>query len=117
MDDRLPFRVGTSLPFEGRAVVALAGEIDLFTAPHFDEALVGVIDAGARRVVVDLSEVTFIDSTAVGVVIGGVRRLRAVGGAIDIVCPSENIRRILELVGLDRVVTIHASRQEALSAA
>ena len=63
------------MPAAGRAVVALQGEVDLCTAPQFKEALLRGINDGARRVIVDLSEVSFIDSTVLGVVIGGVRAL------------------------------------------
>ncbi len=55
---------------EGRHVVAVRGEIDLFTAPELKKTLADAIENGAARVVVDLSETTFLDSTALGVLIG-----------------------------------------------
>ena len=75
------------------------------------------IDEGATRVVVDLAKVTFIDSTALGVVVGGVKGVRAHGGSLDMVCDDENIRRIFEITGLDRILGMYRSRQEALGAA
>jgi len=95
-------------------VIELGGEVDLYTAPEFKERMVKIIDGGKKRVVVDLSKATFIDSTTLGVLVGGVKRLRPNGGALTIVCTDQNICKIFEITGLDRVFTIHATREEAL---
>jgi anti-sigma B factor antagonist len=96
-------------------VIALAGEVDLYTAPEFKQQLLDVIGQGARHVVVDFSDTTFIDSTALGVLVGGVKRLRTNGGQLSLVCSDRNITKIFEITGLDRVFTIHATRDEAVS--
>jgi anti-anti-sigma regulatory factor len=72
---------------------------------------------GARRVIVDLSKVTFIDSTALGVLVSGAKRVRPRNGNLDIVCADENIIRIFEITGLDRIFGIYPSRGEAVKAA
>ena len=97
-------------------VIELGGEVDLYTAPEFKERMVQVIDDGKKRVVVDLSQATFIDSTTLGVLVGGVKRLRPSGGSLALVCTDQNIQKIFEITGLDRVFPIHASREEALTA-
>jgi len=97
-------------------VIALGGEIDLYTAPEFKERMVELIDGGKRYIVVDLSEATFIDSTTLGVLVGGVKRLRPSGGALALVCTDQNIGKIFEITGLDRVFPIHPSRDDALGA-
>jgi anti-sigma B factor antagonist len=96
-------------------VIELAGEVDLYTAPEFKERMVQVIEEGKKHVVVDLSKATFIDSTTLGVLVGGVKRLRPEGGSLTLVCTDQNICKIFEITGLDRVFTIHGSRGEALS--
>ena len=96
-------------------VIALGGEVDLYTAPEFKERLLELIDGGKSRVVVDLSKATFIDSTTLGVLVGGVKRLRPTGGSLSLVCTDQNITKIFEITGLDRVFPIHKSRDEALS--
>ncbi len=96
-------------------VIELGGEIDLYTAPEFKERMVELIDAGKKHIVVDLSTATFIDSTTLGVLVGGVKRLRPSGGALALVCSDQNITKIFEITGLDRVFAIHATREEALS--
>ena len=95
-------------------VISLGGEVDLYTAPEFKERMVQVIEDGKKRVVVDLSEATFIDSTTLGVLVGGVKRLRPAGGSLSLISTDENITKIFEITGLDRVFPIHSSRDEAL---
>jgi anti-sigma B factor antagonist len=97
-------------------VIELGGEIDLYTAPEFKERMVALIEDGKKRIVVDLSAATFIDSTTLGVLVGGVKRLRPTGGTLALVCTDQNITKIFEITGLDRVFPIHASRDEALTA-
>ena len=97
-------------------VIELGGEVDLYTAPEFKERMVELIESGKKRIVVDLSQATFIDSTTLGVLVGGVKRLRPAGGSLALVCTDENITKIFEITGLDRVVPIHASRDDALAA-
>ena len=97
-------------------VIELGGEVDLYTAPEFKERLVQVIEDGKKQLVVDLSKATFIDSTTLGVLVGGVKRLRPAGGSLALVCTDENITKIFEITGRDRVFPIHGSRDEALQA-
>jgi anti-sigma B factor antagonist len=96
-------------------VIELGGEIDLYTAPEFKERMVELIDGGKENIVVDLSKATFIDSTTLGVLVGGVKRLRPKGGSLALVCTDQNISKIFEITGLDRVFAIHATREEALA--
>ena len=97
-------------------VISLAGEVDLYTAPEFKERMVELIESGKKQIVVDLSQATFIDSTTLGVLVGGVKRLRPAGGSLTLVCTDDNITKIFEITGLDRVFPIHGSRDEALQA-
>jgi anti-sigma B factor antagonist len=116
MDDRPQFSVVYETPSDDVGVVVLGGEIDIYSAPQFKEVLVNGIEGGARRVVVDLSQVTFIDSTALGVLVSGAKRVRPRNGNLDIVCTDENIIRIFQITGLDRIFGIYASRTEAMKA-
>lgn len=99
-----------------RHVVAVRGEIDLFTAPDLKAMLVAAIDGGKSRIVVDLSQTTFLDSTALGVLIGAVKRLRARDGALTLVNTDANIAKTFEITGLDQIFTIAATRDEAIAA-
>ena len=95
-------------------VISLSGEVDLYTAPEFKQQLLDVIGKGAKSVVVDFTETTFIDSTTLGVLVGGVKRLRTNEGRLSLVCSDRNITKIFEITGLDKVFPIHATRAEAV---
>lgn len=95
-------------------VIELGGEVDLYTAPEFKERMVQLIESGKKQVIVDLSKATFIDSTTLGVLVGGVKRLRPAGGSLALVCTDQNIRKIFEITGLDRVFPIHDTREQAV---
>jgi anti-sigma B factor antagonist len=96
-------------------VVSLAGEVDLYTAPEFKTQLLDVIGKGAKTVLVDFTNTTFIDSTTLGVLVGGVKRLRTADGELALVCSDRNITKIFEITGLDRVFTIYPTRSEAIA--
>jgi anti-sigma B factor antagonist len=98
----------------GTHVVAVAGEIDLFTAPEFKQRVSAPIDAGCSRVVVDLTETTFIDSSSLGVLIGAHRRLRRIEGALTIVVSNDAISKTFKITGLDGVFHIVDSLEDAL---
>jgi anti-sigma B factor antagonist len=98
------------------AVLAIGGELDYEVSPQLRAHLVRAIKAGKRRLVLDLSEVTFIDSTAIGVLAGVIARLdEAGGGSLAVVCTHEKVLQIFEITGLDSVITLHRSRDEAVS--
>jgi anti-sigma B factor antagonist len=71
---------------------------------------------GEQLVVLDLSEVTFIDSAGLGCLIGMVRRVRGVGGDVSVVSTRGHLTRILSTTGFDRIVPVEGSVSEALAA-
>jgi anti-sigma B factor antagonist len=95
-------------------VIALSGEVDLYTAPEFKQQLLDVIGRGGKHIIVDFTETTFIDSTTLGVLVGGVKRLRPEGGRLALVCSDRNITKIFEITGLNKVFPIYGTRAEAL---
>ncbi len=108
------FDINTEQLEGGGCVISLAGEVDLYTAPEFKSQLLDVIGKGAKHVIVDFSDTTFIDSTTLGVLVGGVKRLRTSNGELSLVCSDRNITKIFEITGLDRVFTIYPTRAEAV---
>jgi len=110
------FSVSSERQDDDLGVISLSGEVDIFTAPQFKESLVELLDSGVRRLLVDLSGVTFIDSTALGVLIGGVRRVNGFGGTMTIVVATRPVERVLSVTGLDRVLSMYPTRADALDA-
>jgi len=108
------FDIKTEQLADDAYVIALTGEVDLYTAPEFKQQLLEAIGDGAKHVIVDFSNTTFIDSTTLGVLVGGVKRLRQNDGQLSLVCSDRNITKIFEITGLDRVFTIYPTRVEAV---
>jgi anti-sigma B factor antagonist len=100
---------------DGAVVVSLAGELDLYNASAVRETLLECCAEEPQRLVVDLSGVTFLDSTALGVLIEARTRLANRRGFL-LASPGLETRRALEISGLDRHFTVHESLEQALSA-
>ncbi len=107
--------VDSSLDENGIAVVRLRGEADLHTAPILRDALADAIDRVPGSIVVDLSEVTFIDSMMLGVLLSATRRARPNGTQLQIVVIDPQVRRVFELTLLDHVMRLHSSIDSALT--
>ena len=97
-------------------LIDVGGELDLFTAPNLREMLIQADDRVQPLLVIDLDDVTFMDSTGLGVLIGGLRRARERSAEMVLVCTSRPVLRVLEITGLHHVFTIHASITEASTA-
>jgi anti-sigma B factor antagonist len=99
------------------AVLRVRGEIHLATAPDFSEGLNQVIAEGRTAVVVDLTEVGFIDSTGLSVLLNALRRITRAGGTLVLVCTNPTVLRLFEVTKMDTTFTIVGSRDEALTQA
>jgi anti-sigma B factor antagonist len=107
------FMIGRRELSDDISVLSVEGDLDLASAPNLKWALADLQSAGSRHVVVDLSRVSFIDSTALGVLVGAQRSLDP-GVQLAIACADENVLRIFELTGLDGMFEIVPTLQDAL---
>lgn len=98
---------------DGICTMSLNGEVDVYTAPRLKETLIQQIESGCARIIVDLEEVGFIDSSGLGVLVGGLRRAKERNGTIRLVCTRDNILKIFRITGLDKVFAIFPSAGEA----
>ncbi len=96
-------------------VVEVGGEVDVYTAPRLREAVVTAIESGSTRMVIDVENVEFLDSTGVGVLVGALKKVRSGGGTLDIVCTQPRLLKIFDITGLDKVFGLHTSVSEAVS--
>ena len=96
-------------------VLAVRGELDVYTAPRLRERLVELVNQGKRMIVIDLEGVEFLDSTGLGVLVGGLKRLRTNDGDLSLVCTQHRILRVFEITGLTKVFTIHTSVDDAVA--
>ncbi|WP_421119357.1 STAS domain-containing protein [Aquihabitans daechungensis] len=92
-----------------QTTVSLAGELDPATAPELHARLTELAaDAGVTSVVIDLSEISFLDSSGLRVLVAGNEALRARSADLVLRGPSANVRRILEVTGLADLITVES---------
>jgi anti-sigma B factor antagonist len=101
--------------FEHAVAVRLSGELDAFDAPALRETFAELNTANGDVVVLDLSAVSFLDSTVLGTVVGLLRRVREGGGELRVVLPETPARRIFEVTSLDQTLGVWPSRAAALA--
>lgn len=111
------FRLEEDHPQPGTVVVTVYGDLDLHSADQLGDLLVGVVDRGTSLVVVDLSDVEFVDSQGLGALMRGTRRFGAGKDRFRLVVPAPEIRRVFEITALDRVFPLDATREQALAGA
>ena len=100
----------------GTCVVTLRGELDAYTTPALRLDLHRLVaEPTLSMLVIDLSNVTFLDSSALGAIVGALRVLRERGGELRIVKPQSAAARIFHQTGLDAVLGLYPTREQALS--
>jgi anti-sigma B factor antagonist len=87
--------------------VSLSGEIDAYTAPKLKDSLVPASEITGTKMTVDLSEVSYMDSTGLGVFVGIFKTLRANDGDLQLVGLSDRLQRLFEITGLSEIMNIN----------
>ncbi len=96
-------------------LIHVKGEIHVSTAPEFAARLDEAIATDASAVVLDLTEVEFIDSTGLSVLLNGLRRLTRRSGTMSLVCTNPTVLRLFEITRLDSTFDIAPTRDEAIA--
>jgi len=99
----------------GWTVLAVSGELDMATAPAVREKLHGLLAEGHERLIVDLDNVGFLDSTALGVLVGVLKRVRTQDGDLRLVCNQPRVLKVFEITRLDQAFTIRDSVDAAVA--
>lgn len=97
----------------GRAVLTVAGDLDVQSAPQLRDRISELLDAGSTELVVDLRPAEFIDSSGLSAMVAGLKEVKEHGGDMAVVCPQGKIRRVIEIVALDQVFALYDSVDEA----
>lgn len=101
----------------GWTVLAVGGEIDMYTSPALRQQFAQLVDEGRRKIVVDLERVEFLDSSGLGVLVGGLKRVRTGDdGELALVCTRRSILKVFEITGLHKVFAVHSSVESATDA-
>lgn len=106
----------TTREVDGTAVIAVSGEIDVYTAPKLRDEISSIVAGGIHSIIIDMEQVEFLDSTGLGVLVGGLKKVRAEDGSLELVCSQERLLKIFRITGLSKVFVIHSSAEAALAA-
>lgn len=104
--DSPDFAVSEGFDPDGTPVLSIVGDLDLVSAPTLDQRLVELARQGSRRAVIDVADVSFIDSSGVRAIISGHQLFQKGSSTLVVRSPSGATRRLLELTGLDGILTI-----------
>lgn len=112
-----PFEVEVGELEHGVRTISVRGELDLSTAPELEGPLEQALDSGEGSVLIDLSSCEFIDSTGIALIVRAWQRLDSGedGRGLVICSHNDQVRRVLEITGLELSIPVHGTRDEALA--
>lgn len=113
-----PFEVNVEAAENGIQTISVRGELDLSTAPQLEGPLDQALEGGEGSVLIDLSQCEFIDSTGIALIVRAWQRLDSGenGRALVICSQNDQVRRVLEITGLELSIPVHLTRDEAIAA-
>jgi len=92
-------------------VIAAKGEIDIYSAPSFKDKLYSWLDDGHKNIVLDFSDLEYIDSMGLGILVGALKRIKERDGKIVVKNPRSTIRKLFKITGLDKVFIMEEAEQ------
>jgi len=95
-------------------ILALSGKLDATTAKTFEDKILGVINSGAQRLVVDLSQLEYVSSSGLRVLLLAAKRLQGTDGKIVLCALKDHVRQVFDLPGFSSILPIYGSRDEAI---
>jgi anti-sigma B factor antagonist len=95
-------------------ILALSGKLDAMTAKTFEDKILGVINSGTQRLVVDLSQLEYVSSSGLRVLLLAAKRLQGTDGKIVLCALKDQIRQVFDLAGFSSILPIYGSRDEAI---
>lgn len=108
-------KIHTTVLNGGIVVLKLEGKLNMVTAPHLREEVHSCVTAGNNHVAIDLKGVDFIDSSGLGALINGLKATRQAGGDLRIAGPTEQVKMVLKLTNIDRVLKAYDNAETAFS--
>jgi len=100
----------------GLSIIDVSGEIDLYTVPIFKNALTKTIEEGQNRLLVNMSQVSYMDSSGFGTLLGVTKKIRPDGGSVNLIGCNEAIHRMLKITRLNTIFGLYDTEEEAIQA-
>jgi anti-sigma B factor antagonist len=108
-------RIETNLRHvEGIPVLDVVGEIDIYTTPQFKEAVGKVIEEGKPGIIINMAQVSYMDSSGFGTLLSATKKLRPLSGSLHLVGCNDAISRMLQITRLNTIFGVHRTEREAL---
>ena len=98
---------------QGTAVVRGAGRLNMVSAGQLRELVASTVAGGLAKIVVDLAAVDFIDSSGLGALVNGLKTARQAGGDLRIAAPNDQVKLVLQLTNMERVLTSYPTAESA----
>jgi anti-sigma B factor antagonist len=98
---------------DGIQIVSISGELDSLTVTAFEEDIKSLVKAGARRIVLDCAEMSFIDSAALGRLVAFLKEFRPLGGKLALAALRPSIKSTIEMIRLDRFIPVFSNASDA----
>ena len=100
---------------EGKAtVVQLQGKVDATSAPSVEQALIGAIDQGEKKLVIDCASLDFISSAGLRSLLLAVKKMKAAGGTIALAALQSHVKEVFDISGFSALFVIHGSKADAI---
>jgi anti-sigma B factor antagonist len=122
MSDFKPIHMDTSkltsqiVEIKGHKILTLSGEIDVYSAPQFKQAVMTVLEGTEQHLIIDMYNVRYLDSAGLGILVGALKRLRPDGGTVNLIGCKPTVERILHLTKLSSLILLHKNLEDALAA-
>lgn len=100
----------------GTQVLDVAGEIDVYTAPQFKEAVNSILATGQKHLIINMANISYMDSSGFGTLLSATKRLRPQGGTVNLVACNRSIDRILQITRLNTIFAIYDNVDDAIKA-
>ena len=107
---------GVDTTSEGIGVVTPRGRLNMVSARRLKDLLAELVDAGTTKIVVDMGETTFLDSSGLGALIAGLKSARQAGGDLRVARPTPAVHSVFEMTNLDRVLRARDTVEGAFDA-
>ncbi len=109
-----PLKIDARTEGEGTAVLSLTGEVDVANAGRVRDSGLKLISDGVKRLIIDLNQTEYMDSTGLGTLVGLLKRMRETGGEVMVAVSQPRVKRLFEITGLTQVFRIYDDVAAAL---
>jgi len=111
------FRIGSQVvEMQGHRILVLSGEIDVYSSPQFKQAIISILDGDEQHLIIDMQEVTYMDSTGLSILTSVVKRISPNGRTVNLVGCKPHIERVLHITKISTFIALHQNTEDALKA-